>query len=191
MHNHGKVQAGDLSRLERAVRSATRAGGVRHHRQQAQTSRSAATPRPATARSTGAYTHRSATSSRDGENLPTRRTTAAATARSNRGQGTARSGQRPSTAGSATSRSRHQQHDKQRQQQGVRRRLQSSRGSSGSGSHDDGRMFIPINIKNEWLILDTYQQILADEKQAEEDRQAQAGACCTPCTNSVRMCRKS
>ncbi|CAB1101617.1 unnamed protein product [Ectocarpus sp. CCAP 1310/34] len=37
-------------------------------------------------------------------------------------------------------------------------------------------MGVPSNIRNEWLILETYQQILADEKQAEEDRRAQTGA---------------
>eukprot|EP00903_Cladosiphon_okamuranus_P010163 g9623.t1 len=39
---------------------------------------------------------------------------------------------------------------------------------------DDGNIGIPTNIKNEWLILETYQQVMADEKQAEEDRRAQS-----------------
>lgn len=40
---------------------------------------------------------------------------------------------------------------------------------------DDGGIGIPTNIKNEWLILETCQQLMSDEKQAEEDRRAQFG----------------
>lgn len=200
MHNHSKVQAGDLSRLERAVRSATKkAEGARHHHHQQQqtcsTSRTTATPRSAaTPRSTGASTYRSAASSRGGGSLPTHRTLL-----SQRGspvqQQTAKSGNalessrsrsrpRPSTAGSVTSRSREQQRQHHAQHQGGRRKLLSSRGSGRSDEHvaahlGDGG--VPNSIKNEWLILDTYQQLMADEKHAEEDCRAQAGALFVVC----------
>ncbi|CAN0570398.1 unnamed protein product, partial [Ectocarpus sp. 12 AP-2014] len=75
---------------------------------------------------------------------------------------------RPSTAGSVSSGS---------QQQGWRRKVLPSCGGDsrdyGVGSHREEMMGVPSNIRNEWLILETYQQILADEKQAEEDRRAQ------------------
>lgn len=180
MHNHSKVQAGDLSMLERTVRSATKAGGRRHHHQQVHTPRSTATSRLATPRSPGASTYRSATSSRGGGSILTCRTTRKAPQevehaqqqRAKNGNGLetsrSRSRPRPSTAGSVTSRSRQQQ-----QPPSGRRNLPSSR---GSGSRGVGSMAIPSNIKNEWLILDTYQQFMADEKHAEEDRRAQSGA---------------
>lgn len=163
MHNHSKVQAGDLSELERTVRSAAKKGGTRHYHQQVHTARSTSTSRSATPRSTGASTYRSATSSRAGGTGRTHQgVERAQQQRGGNGNGLETSGSRgrprPSTAGSVKPRGR--------------RSLLSSR---VSGSKDDGSTVIPSNIKNEWLILDTYQQLMADEKQAEEARRAQSG----------------
>lgn len=185
MHSHSKVQAGDLSRLERAVRGATKAGDVWQHDQQVHTPRSVATSRSATPRSTGASTYRSATSSRGSGIIPACRTATDRTPRgleraqqqrATNGNGLettrSRSRPRPSTAGSVTSGSRQHQQQHTRQPSG-RRSVSSSRGSRNKGS---GNIRIPGNVKDEWLILGAYQQLMADEKQAEEDRRAKAGA---------------
>lgn len=166
MHSHKKVQAGDLSRLERAVRAATKIKGARGKlHQEAQTARTMATPRSATSTSTEGSTRRSTASSRGSPRVVTTRPGRLQTPRRSK------STPRPSTAGSATSRS---------QQQGWRREVLSSRGGDSSDhgveSHHEEMMGIPSNIRNEWLILETYQQMLADEKQAKEDRRAQTGA---------------
>lgn len=176
MHSHSRVQAGDLSQLERAVRSATKAGGMRHHHQQVNTTRSMATSRSNTARSTGASTYRSTTSSHGSGKFATQHGVEHAQQRRERNgdglQETSGSRPRPSTAGSMTSRSRQKQQQHTQYPSG-RRSLISSR---AGGSKDDGSVGIPSNIKNEWLILETYQQLMADEKQAAANRQAQSGA---------------
>ncbi|CAN0217934.1 unnamed protein product [Pylaiella littoralis] len=174
MHNHSKVQAGDLSRLEGAVRSATKkaGGGARQDDQQQYTARTKSTPSLATPRSIGASTYGSAASSRAAGTMPTRRTSGNGIDKSR-----SRSRPRPSTAGSVASRSREQPRQQTPHQRGCGRQSPSS--SNGKGKHaaaqtGDGGASVPKSIKNEWLILDTYQQLMADEKQAEEDRRAQA-----------------
>ncbi|CAM9688214.1 unnamed protein product, partial [Ectocarpus sp. 8 AP-2014] len=161
MHSHKKVKAGDLSRLERAVRAATKVIGARRQlHQQAHNSRTMATPRSATSTPRGGSTRRSTASSRGSPRVAT----------PGRFQTPRRSKStpRPSTAGSVSSGS---------QQQGWRRKVLSSRGGDSRDyrvdSHREEIMGVPSNIRNEWLILETYQQILADEKQAEEDQRAQ------------------
>ncbi|CAN0058936.1 unnamed protein product [Ectocarpus fasciculatus] len=163
MHSHKKVQPGDLSRLERAVRVATKVKGARRQlHQQAHTSRTTATPRSTTSTSTGGSTRRGTASSRGSPRVVAMTPGRLQTPR--RGKSTPR----PSTAGSVSSGS---------QQQGWRRKVLSSRGCDsrdyGVDNHHEEMMGIPSNIRNEWLILETYQQILADEKQVEEDRRAQ------------------
>ncbi|CAM9707243.1 unnamed protein product [Ectocarpus sp. 13 AM-2016] len=162
MHSHKKVQAGDLSRLERAVRAATKVKGARRQlHQQAHNSRTFATPRSATSTSRGGSTRRSTASSRGSPRV--------ATPGKIQTPRTSKSTPRPNTAGSVSPGS---------QQQGWRRKVLPSCGGDsrdyGVGSHREERMGVPSNIRNEWLILETYQQILADEKQAEENRRAQA-----------------
>lgn len=173
MHNHSKVQVGDLSELERTVRSAAKKGGTRHHQHnQVHTARSTATSRSGTPRSTGASTYRSATGRalQGVEHAQQQRRGNENGLETSRGRGRPR----PSTAGSVTSLYRHKQQRHTQQQPSGRRSLLSSR---SSGSKDDGSSIgVPSNIKNEWLILETYQQLMADEKQAEEDRRAQSGA---------------
>lgn len=183
MHNHSKVQPGDLSRLERTVRSATKKaaeGAGQHHEQY--TARTTSTILSVTPRSTGASTYRSTASSRAASSIPRSRVPPqqqqAVTSGDGLGMSRSRSRTRPSTAGSVTSCS-HQEPRQQTPCQGGRGKLPSSRRSSRSEHvtphFGGGGISIPKSIKNEWLILDTYQQLMADEKQAEEDGRAQAG----------------
>lgn len=193
MHNHSKVQASDLSRLERTVKSATKqaAEGAERHHQRQYSARTASTPRSASLRSTGASTYRGATSSRSAGSIPTHRTLQQQQQQQHKGKSgngleasASRSRPRPSTAGSATSRIRQQQprqHQTPHKKDGRGKLTSSSSRRSGRSEQvathfGDGGISVPNSIKNEWLILDTYQQLMADEKQAEEDRQAQEGA---------------
>lgn len=194
MHNHTVVKAGDLSRLERAVRLATRAEDARRgqHPENNYTSRTRATARSITPRSTGGFTHRPTSSRGHGEIRSTCSATTAVSSqlrspremktvqqnieKTGSKQQTSRcdnSRLRPSTAGSTVSDAREQQQKKA----GRVKLPRSDRrdGGFGTADHDDGSSDIPSNIKNEWLILETYQQLMTDEKHEEEKKMAQIG----------------
>ncbi|CAM9211048.1 unnamed protein product, partial [Scytosiphon promiscuus] len=176
MHNHSKVKAGDLSRLERAVRSATRVEGARRrqHSEQEHSPRRKTTPRLVTPRCTTGSTCRTTMPPAGSTN---RRSPGVAkpVQRNKEINGskleTSSNRLRPSTAGSITSLSREQQQKDRRKQLARSNRSDSD---FGGASHDDARLGIPNNIKNEWLILETYQQLVTDEKHAEKERMVQA-----------------
>lgn len=46
-----------------------------------------------------------------------------------------------------------------------------------SSDHSGGSVRIPTNLRDEWLILETYQQLQEEKKQAEESRKCREGLC--------------
>lgn len=175
MHGHNTVRSGDLAELEGVVRRATMAGGDKENNGRPATARSRAT-----SRSGGESTHRSSSShgdastSRIGASLPRGSPRRVSSARSGQQPELPRSDRsRPSTAGSARSQSHSKQ---QKKQSGRGALLPSSTGDTHVRRYpDDDGVAVPQNLKNEWLILETYQQLMADEKQEEEERQEKAG----------------
>lgn len=181
MHTHSTVKAGDLSRLERAVRSAMKV----EHREQRHAVLAPSTPRSLTPRSTEAFTCRSTTSGDGNGGKPSTCRVLSAAATKSMGQRLTRCGnygeksrrgirgRRPSTAGSVRS----DVHAGRKPTRGIKFQGSARSDCGSSTAHDDGSQNsnVPNNIKNEWLILETYQQLIADEKQAEQDREAQMG----------------
>ncbi|CAM9096578.1 unnamed protein product [Hapterophycus canaliculatus] len=169
MHNHRVVKAGDLSRLERAVRSATRVEGAGRgqNSEEKNTARTHDTPRSFTPRSTGVFTCRT-TSSRGNGGAPSTCSTPPASLRTS---GCDKSRLRPSSSGSTSWNVREHQQTK------IGRvklpRSNRSDGGFGNPEHDDRSSEIPSNIKNEWLILETYQQLMTDEKHLKKEKMAQ------------------
>lgn len=168
MHNHKKVQSGDLVELEKKVRHAARAkrgsqcfsprsivssenntrpGSLTHRSATSESRKSASCGAAQLSQRGSPHNPRAAPVDKRADNLSIRK-------------------QRPSTAGSATSCSR-QQYQKKNW-----RELSSAEGTSARCCDDN---FVPPNIKNEWLILETYQQMKTDEVHAEKERRAKEG----------------
>lgn len=82
---------------------------------------------------------------------------------------------RPRTTGGRISSSRRCEQRQEQEERGRQRGKTSSAGSSSARRNGEDGVAIPINLRNEWLILETYNQLLREEKQEEEKRQAQAG----------------
>lgn len=173
-----KVQASDLAGLERAVRHATQKRDYYngHHDNRASKNPGSNNRRPGTAGSGGGPSHRASVASFShsgyvdglrGRSGSPRATTGFARAVEGSKTEVSRRKQRPSTAGSATSSRRGQR------QKGGQLTLAPSR--RGNGDSWDGDTIVPLNVKNEWLILETYHQLKMDEKQSEEDRRAREG----------------
>lgn len=198
--NHAQVEACDLAGLERAVKHAMQIRddhNAHHYNSSSCASMSSGigitTARPGTAgsgqrRRTGVIASSSHGSNhnniadgsirRDGSPRSVMSLTRTVVVKgSDTAEVSRRNKQRPSTAGSATSHRRRGQI----QQQGGRSKptptTRSGRGNGGGGGSwdNDDNNVVPRNIKNEWLILETYQQLKMDEKQSEENRRAQEG----------------
>lgn len=72
---------------------------------------------------------------------------------------------RPRTAGCTTFHNRVQEHAGAQKQQAAGRQ----------SSDPDNLITVPSSIKNEWLILETYHQLMSEDKHAEEQRNARKG----------------
>lgn len=167
MHSHIKVQDGDLAKLEQKIRHGINSVNTYQGYDSKMVAYEGGTIRPGTGfRSCGVSTPNltpvcsagTPASGRSSRTVHASRSLACS-------KETHENRPRPRTAGCATSNSRVQGHT------GVQVKSAAGRQSSNANN----LITVPSSIKNEWLILETYHQLMSEDKHAEEQDKVQKG----------------